>query len=147
MGNIISTTSIDPESFFEFLDQHGFAIVRKPTTDENAEFLSRDLDDSFVKKQKDRIRRLREQMRLEEEVGNPELVARLKQWRREKAKEENVAPFIILGNIVLLHIVDACPSTPEELLAVKGFGSSKMEKYGAEILNIVAEVMEVVDEP
>jgi superfamily II DNA helicase RecQ len=30
------------------------------------------------------------------------------------------------------------PTTPEELLAIKGIGLRKLEKYGSEVLSIVA---------
>ena len=102
-------------------------------------------DEMILKKEMDRARRRAAQLKLEEEVGRPALVAKLKNWRRERAAKEGVPPYIILGNMALLYIVAACPATAEELLAVSGVGESKVEKYGREILDIIAEEMEVCE--
>ena len=100
-----------------------------------------------MRKKEDRERRREDQQILEAKVGRPELVARLKEWRREKAAAEgNVPQYIVLGNVALLNIVGDCPSTMDELLNVRGIGPAKAEKYGAEILAIVAEMVEEVAE-
>ena len=142
MSSVVSATE-----FCNFLNDNGFVIVRKAFLEDDAgEADSGQVTDELVKKQIDRARRLQEQLKVEAAVGNPQLVASLKQWRRERAKQENVAPFIILGNMVLYRIVETCPATLEELAAVKGFGASRAAKYGAQILDIVAREMEVVEE-
>ena len=38
---------------------------------------------------------------------------------------------------LLLAIADLAPTTKEELLTVKGFGKSKCDRYGDEILEVV----------
>ncbi len=68
---------------------------------------------------------------------HPELVQALIDWRREKYQSENVPAYIILHQKTLLAIADIAPTTKEELLAVKGLGKSKCDKYGDEILEIV----------
>ena len=73
---------------------------------------------------------------------HPELAQALVDWRREKYKKDNVPAYVILHQKTLLAIADIAPTTKEELLAVKGFGKSKCEIYGDEILEIVRKTTE-----
>lgn len=68
---------------------------------------------------------------------HPELIQALIDWRREKYQKGNVPAYIILHQKTLLAIADLAPTTKEELLTVKGFGKSKCDKYGDEILEII----------
>ena len=74
---------------------------------------------------------------------HPELVQALIDWRREKYQKENVPAYIILHQKTLLAIADLAPTTKEELLAVKGLGKSKCDKYGDEILEIIRKSVAV----
>ena len=76
---------------------------------------------------------------IEVSIGSthPELVQALIDWRREKYQKDNVPAYIILHQKTLLAIADLAPTTREELLTVKGFGKSKCDKYGDEILEII----------
>ena len=65
---------------------------------------------------------------------HPELESALRSWRRGKVKELNVPAFIVMHQRVLLGIADAAPQSPDELLAVPGFGPGLYERYGEEIL-------------
>ena len=66
-----------------------------------------------------------------------ELLERLRAWRREKAHLADAAAFVIAHDAVLRRIVALRPGTEDELLAVKGIGPRKLEKYGAELLALV----------
>lgn len=70
---------------------------------------------------------------------HPELVQTLIDWRREKYQKDNVPAYIILHQKTLLAIADLAPTTKEELLTVKGFGKSKCDKYGDEILDVIRQ--------
>lgn len=72
---------------------------------------------------------------------HPELAQALVEWRREKYQKDNVPAFMILHQKTLLAIANLAPTTKEELLSVKGFGKSKCEKYGEEILEIIRTAM------
>ena len=72
---------------------------------------------------------------------HPELAQAIVDWRREKYQKDNVPAFMILHQKTLLAIADLAPTTKEELLSVKGFGKSKCEKYGEEILEIIRTAM------
>lgn len=71
--------------------------------------------------------------------AHPELVQALIDWRREKYQKDNVPAYIILHQKTLLAIADLAPTTKEELLTVKGFGKSKCDKYGDEILDVIRQ--------
>lgn len=101
--------------------------------------LEREIERAIV-----RADRVKYEMEYEQSIGKPSLISALKVWRREKAKAEGISSYIIITNIVLLEIARALPATMDELVSIKGFGSSKAEKYGAEILQIVARECEVV---
>lgn len=70
---------------------------------------------------------------------HPELIQALIDWRREKYQKDNVPAYIILHQKTLLAIADLAPTTREELLTVKGFGKSKCDKYGDEILDVIRQ--------
>jgi len=58
----------------------------------------------------------------------------LRDWRNEKAKAETVPPYIICTNEQLAQMVLMSPRTLEELAGVEGFGESRVQKHGREIL-------------
>ena len=63
----------------------------------------------------------------------------LKEWRSRQYKELNIPAYRVIPNKTLLEIATKIPRTREELMAIKGFGEARWEKYGAEILAIAAE--------
>ena len=65
-----------------------------------------------------------------------ELLQRLKQKRRELAEREGVELFMVFTNKTLEETVKAMPRTVEDLRLVKGWGKTKVAKYGNEILEI-----------
>jgi ATP-dependent DNA helicase RecQ len=70
---------------------------------------------------------------------DPELMAALRRWRGEIADEANVPLHFILGNETLADLARRRPRTREELLAVKGIGPAKAERYGKTLLEILDE--------
>ncbi|WP_296324670.1 RecQ family ATP-dependent DNA helicase [Treponema sp. UBA3813] len=65
--------------------------------------------------------------------------AELKKWRKRKAEEMNVPPYVIFGDKTLNDIAAKKPRTETALFDVHGLGEKKVEKFGAEILEIVGE--------
>jgi translin len=61
----------------------------------------------------------------------------LSAWRTRKSTEENVAPFIIARNSTLIEIIKLRPNIPRDLMAVKGFGERRVNKYGKEIIAVI----------
>jgi DNA helicase-2/ATP-dependent DNA helicase PcrA len=62
----------------------------------------------------------------------------LKAWRLERARADKVSPFIVAFDTVIAQIAERRPRTTAQLLAIPGIGPGKVERYGEEILAIVA---------
>jgi len=67
------------------------------------------------------------------------LFDRLRAWRAATAGERNVPAYVIFHDATLRDIAIARPTTTEALRTISGIGDRKLEAYGEEILNIVAE--------
>jgi DNA helicase-2/ATP-dependent DNA helicase PcrA len=61
----------------------------------------------------------------------------LRAWRTERARADAVAPFIVFHDSAIEAIADRRPRTIAELRRVPGVGPMKLDRYGAEILEIV----------
>jgi ATP-dependent DNA helicase RecQ len=66
------------------------------------------------------------------------LLNRLRDWRRQRAAQDEVPAYVVAPNAVLIDIALRRPATPSELVEIKGFGPSRAENYGAEILAVTA---------
>ena len=71
-------------------------------------------------------------------VQDDPLWQELRTLRQEWARETKVPPYIIFPNHVLDELVRTRPQTPQALGAIKGFGPSRLERYGAELLAAIA---------
>ena len=76
-----------------------------------------------------------------EDINN-DLATLIRQWRAAKAKEEHVAVYLILQQKALHSIATNMPRTLSELKKQLGVGPKTVEKYGTEILSLVAEYLE-----
>ncbi|MBI2120880.1 MAG: exodeoxyribonuclease VII large subunit [Parcubacteria group bacterium] len=63
---------------------------------------------------------------------------KLREWRENQARKDGVELFRIISNDAVNGIVEALPTTKEALLEVKGIAEKKLQKYGRDILAIVA---------
>ena len=77
----------------------------------------------------------------EQGMPNADLATLIRQWRAAKAKVENVKAFQILHQKVLLAIASHMPKSPVELKKISGVGPKTVEKYGKEILDLVADFL------
>jgi DNA helicase-2/ATP-dependent DNA helicase PcrA len=66
------------------------------------------------------------------------LYAVLKKWRLETAKAEERPAYVIFHNSTLAEIVRRGPRSREELAAVPGVGPAKLDRYGDEVLAVLA---------
>ena len=62
----------------------------------------------------------------------------LREWRRERAKEKGFSAYVICTNRELAEVVRKRPQTLAELEQVHGFGPAKIQKYGNEMLALMA---------
>ncbi|MVM32745.1 AAA family ATPase [Spirosoma sp. HMF4905] len=67
------------------------------------------------------------------------LYGALMKWRNDMAGEHNTSGFMVLPQKTIVELARVRPTTEAELLAVKGFGKTKVRQIGAEILRIVQE--------
>ena len=65
------------------------------------------------------------------------LAVRLREWRKGKSRQLGHSPYIILRNSRLFAVATARPSDLEQLAAC-GVGTKFVEKFGAEILSLIA---------
>lgn len=68
----------------------------------------------------------------------------LREWRTGHSKKEGIPPYIICNNMQLAKITLARPASLNALQEIDGIGRAKAEKYGKEILQIIASYGEPV---
>jgi len=64
---------------------------------------------------------------------------RLRAWRRERAAEQHVPPYVIFHDKTLLAIARDEPANLDRLAAIAGVGQGKVERYGPGVLQALAE--------
>ena len=67
------------------------------------------------------------------------IAQKLKAWRKRKADDMNVPPYVIFGDKTLLDIAAKKPKSRQDLLNVYGIGRAKAEEFGRSILQIIEE--------
>lgn len=66
------------------------------------------------------------------------LKEQLREWRREAARRQNVAAFVVAHDAMLDELCHRLPRTLEQVRAIPGFGDRKTQLYGAEIVALLA---------
>jgi DNA helicase-2/ATP-dependent DNA helicase PcrA len=66
--------------------------------------------------------------------------ALLRAWRTKRSQADGVPAYIVVNDKHLRGIALARPTTPAELVACDGIGPAKLERYGDEILELLAEL-------
>jgi len=67
------------------------------------------------------------------------LLDRLKKWRRDSARGADVPAFVIFNDATLTEVARAHPANHADLLTVSGIGTVKAQRFGPDLLRIVAE--------
>ena len=81
-------------------------------------------------------------IRIEEtyaDIKNPKLIKILTKWRTAHAKEDGLPAYTILTQKSLLAIADQLPRDRKALLKISGIGAAKVERFGAEIIQMVED--------
>ena len=115
----------------EAVEKHGYSVATVQKA--KAEYL--------IEETKEK-RKGKKRKEAQETQACPDLVELLRRWRAAKAKEENVKAFQILHQKALLAIAAAKPRDPKELANLYGIGDKTVEKYGKELLDLVADFRE-----
>jgi len=71
-----------------------------------------------------------------------ELWEELRECRKYLSEENNVPPYVIFHDATLKEMIDVMPMSASELLMIGGVGDSKMEKYGADFIEIICRYAE-----
>jgi DNA helicase-2/ATP-dependent DNA helicase PcrA len=70
-----------------------------------------------------------------------ELLAKLRAWRGERSKELKVPTFVVFTDATLVAIAEQRPTTDGALVSISGIGATKLERFGAEVLDVVRAVV------
>jgi superfamily II DNA helicase RecQ len=68
-----------------------------------------------------------------------QVLSALKAWRLQRAGADNLPAYVIAHDSVLELVALKLPATAGQLLALKGFGPAKVDKYGADILQLITK--------
>jgi len=75
------------------------------------------------------------------------LFDRLRAWRQETADDMDVPAYVVLPNRTIFHLLDVLPATFDGLKNIDGIGKSRIDKYGAELLDMIRQYREAHDIP
>jgi ATP-dependent DNA helicase RecQ len=76
------------------------------------------------------------------EVAHPyfqDLFDELKQLRTSFARDENVPPYVVFSDATLVEMATYLPHDEAEMRKISGVGDLKLEKYGADFLEIIKD--------
>lgn len=73
--------------------------------------------------------------------ADPKLLAALKELRSKIASAQGVPAYVVFADSALLDMCARLPRTEREFLEVSGVGAVKLERYGADFMNVIAEYM------
>ncbi len=73
----------------------------------------------------------------EVDPSNMALFEALRAWRRDRAAEQHVPPYVIFHDATLVDIARQRPKNKDELKGVSGVGQSKLQRYGTAVLDLV----------
>ena len=73
------------------------------------------------------------------EPADAALFEALRAWRRERAAEQHVPPYVIFHDTTLAAIARLRPGGADALGTVSGVGQKKLERYGTDVLAIIRE--------
>lgn len=80
-------------------------------------------------------------------IKHPKLIKILTKWRTTHAKEDGLPPYVILTQKSLLAIADQLPRDRKALLKTHGMGVAKVNRYGAEIIQMVEDYCYDMEHP
>ena len=64
----------------------------------------------------------------------------LRAWRRDRAAEQHVPPYVIFQDKTLLEIAQAEPGSLDALGRLSGVGQTKLDRYGKGVLEALASM-------
>lgn len=92
---------------------------------------------AMIEKPKARKKRVQDKAEAGSDILNPRLYNALRAWRNEEAKRLGLPVYTVLQQKALLGIANLLPTGSKELMAIPGIGKKVLERYGAQLLEIV----------
>jgi len=81
-----------------------------------------------------------------EPLPDDPVFAALRKWRLERARSDEVPPYVVFHNTTLAEIAERKPTSLRDLARVPGVGPTKLERYGGDVLGLL-ESLYAVDVP
>ncbi len=94
----------------------------------------------IVHKKADGRKVIAEKPGADDETGE-KIITELKAWRRRKADDMNVPPYIIFGDKTLYDLAAKKPTDKQSLFGIYGIGEAKVEQFGKAIIAVIQDVM------
>ena len=69
--------------------------------------------------------------------SDEELRRLLKTYRLQRSKQDNLQPYMIFNNSTMEELIKIRPKDLYELRNIRGFGETKCEKYGKDLINMI----------
>jgi DNA helicase-2/ATP-dependent DNA helicase PcrA len=70
-------------------------------------------------------------------TADQRLAGELRAWRLDRARRDEVPPYVVFSDRTLQELASIRPTSPTELLAIHGFGTTKVRRYGSELLGLL----------
>ena len=80
-----------------------------------------------------------------EHLPHDPLFEALRAWRRDRAKEMGVPPYVIFHDSTLRAVAAAKPPSLKALSMIDGIGDTKLERHGESLLEALGDAMETGD--
>ena len=64
--------------------------------------------------------------------------AALKAWRKERSRLDGVPAYVVFHDRTLAELAARLPRDARDLSAVPGIGSAKLERYGGDVVKVLA---------
>ncbi|HUR78757.1 MAG TPA: ATP-dependent DNA helicase UvrD2 [Acidimicrobiales bacterium] len=71
--------------------------------------------------------------------ADPDVLSALKAWRSQTARSAGMPAYVIFHDTTLAALAEAMPTTERQMLTVPGVGPVKVERYGADLLRVIAD--------
>ncbi len=158
IAQILSGSGSEKAARFKTLSTYG--IMGEKTQDEIKNLIDLLIDQEFVKRETGKyptltlnkksqevllgkqkvIVKTREVQEVERELNYElELFDFLKEWRRKRAEKENVSPYVIFSDRVLVDLATYLPLLPDDLRKISGIGEKNFAQYGKFLLAAVSK--------
>ncbi|HVT77608.1 MAG TPA: ATP-dependent DNA helicase UvrD2, partial [Acidimicrobiales bacterium] len=73
--------------------------------------------------------------------ADADVLSALKAWRAQTARAAGMPAYVIFHDTTLAALAEVMPRSERELLAVPGVGPVKIDRYGADVLRVLAEAV------